>query len=213
MNELKSLVENYQPTKELSNETMLNTDNQTNADWVWEQQTDIWGEQWTREKGEQPSSMWITSLSSITEQHLKRGVSRTVSERLTWPPSLPQFLSLCLDFDTTDAYNRMINHKPVLDDVEYYTRADVGYQCKRVLDDTKARALFNKVFKLKLELKRKGKLPIRGQKLLSSESAVTEIDKEVSERCLNSRDRSKTQLENRLNRIIKNRVKQLNNKD
>ena len=135
-----------------------------------------------REQGETPSSSWIMELSSITDQHLERGVKRTVSERLQWPPSLPLFLSLCLDFDTTDAYNRMINRKPVLDDVEYYTRQEVGYQCKRVLDDTKARALYNKVFKLKLELKRKGKLPIRGQKLLSAESVVTEVDKEISSR-------------------------------
>ena len=76
----------------------------------------------------------------------------------------------------------MINRKPALDDVEYYTRSDVSFQCKRVLDDTKARALFNKVFKLKLELRRKGKLPIRDQKLLSTESVVTEVDKEISDR-------------------------------
>ncbi len=145
--------------------------------------------------------MWITNLSSITEQHLKRGVARTVSERLNWPPSLPQFLSLCLDFDTTDAYNRMINRKPALDDVEYFTRQAVGYQCKRVLDDTKARNLFNKVFKDKLELKRKGKLPIRDQKLLSTESVVTETDKEIS-----ARTGCKTDIEKRMAKIIKNRV-------
>jgi len=125
--------------------------------------------------------MWVTELSSITVNHLQRGVKRVISERLTWPPSLPQFLSLCLDFDTTEAYNRMINRKPALDDVEYYTRVQVGFQCKRVLDDSKARNLFNKVFKDKLELKRKGKLPIRDQKLLSSESMVTEVDKAISD--------------------------------
>tara|TARA_R110000787_G_scaffold275132_1_gene383562 strand:- start:24 stop:473 length:450 start_codon:yes stop_codon:yes gene_type:complete len=127
-------------------------------------------------------------LSSITNQHLERGVKRTVSERLKWTPSLPLFLSLCLDFDTTDAYNRMINRKPVLDDVEYYTRQEVGYQCKRILDDAKARALYNKVFKLKLELKRKGKLPIRDQKLLSEKSVVTEVDKEISSNATTERE-------------------------
>ena len=157
--------------------------------------------------GEQPSSRWVESLSSITDQHIKRGVDRTISERLNWPPTLPEFLSLCLDFDTTEAYNRMINRKPVLDDVEYFTRQAVGYQCKNVLDDKKARELFNKTFKMKLELKRKGKLPVRNQKLLPSESITTEIDKEISERCSNAKERSKTKLENRLNRIIKNRVK------
>ena len=132
--------------------------------------------------GEQPSNMWIMELSSITSNHLQRGVKRVVSERLTWPPSLPAFLSLCLDFDTTEAYNRMINKKPVLDDVEYYTRQAVGYQCKRVLDDSKARSLFNKVFRDKLELKRKGKLPIRNQKLLPEKTTVTEVDKQISDR-------------------------------
>ena len=76
----------------------------------------------------------------------------------------------------------MINRKPALDDVEYYTRVQVGFQCKRVLDDSKARNLFNKVFRDKLDLKRKGKLPIRDQKLLSSESMVTEVDKAISDR-------------------------------
>lgn len=135
-----------------------------------------------RERGEQPSSMWITNLSSITEQHLKRGVGRTISDRLRWPPSLPEFLSLCLDFDTTDAFNRMIQNKPVLDDVEYFTRQECGYRCKRVLSEDKAMALFNKTFKAKLELMRKGRLPIRGQKLLSAESVVSERDKEISAR-------------------------------
>lgn len=76
----------------------------------------------------------------------------------------------------------MINHKAPLDDVEYFTRQDCGYRCKKVLDDAKARALYTKTFSLKLELKRKGKLPIRDQKLLSSESIITEIDKAISDR-------------------------------
>ncbi len=133
---------------------------------------------------------------------MQRGVDRTISERLTWPPSLPQFLSLCLDFDTTEAFNRMIDRKPALDDVEYYTRAAVSYQCKRVLEDSKARALFNKTFKLKLDLKRKGKLPRRDQKLLSSESMVTETDKEISDR-----GNGGTDIEKRMKDIIANRVK------
>ena len=179
---MKTILQNYQPTsgqEQLTNNT--DSHNPMNANWVWEQMAGIWGEQWMREQGEKPSSSWIAELSSITNSHLERGVKRTVSERLQWPPSLPLFLSLCLDFDTTDAYNRMINRKPVLDDVEYYTRQDCGYQCKKVLDDAKARALFNKTFKLKLELKRKGKLPIRDQKLLSEKSVVTEFDKQVSD--------------------------------
>jgi len=96
----------------------------------------------------------------------------------------------------------MIDRKPALDDVEYYTRSAVGYQCKRVLDDGRARALFNKTFKLKLELKRKGKLPIRDQKLLASESMVTETDKAISKR-----GDGGSEIEQRMAKIIANRVK------
>lgn len=110
-------------------------------------------------------------------------------------------MSLCLDFDTTEAYSRMINRKPPLDDVEYFTRQECGYQCKRVLDDAKAKALFNKTFKNKLELKRKGKLPIRGQKLLTTESVVTEVDKEIS-----ARKTGTTEIEKRMAKIIANRL-------
>ena len=96
----------------------------------------------------------------------------------------------------------MIERKPALDDVEYYTRSAVNYQCKRVLDDTKARALFNKTFKLKLELKRKGKLPRRDQKLLASESVVTENDRVISDR-----GDGGSKIEQRMRNIIANRVK------
>ena len=94
----------------------------------------------------------------------------------------------------------MIDRKPALDDVEYYTRSEVSYQCKRVLDDGRARALFNKTFKLKLELKRKGKLPIRDQKLLASESVVTENDRAVS-----NRGNGNSKIEQRMAEIILNR--------
>ena len=96
---------------------------------------------------------------------------------------------------------RMINRKPVLDDVEYFTRQECGYQCKRVLDDTKAKALFNKTFKQKLELKRKGKLPIRGQKLLAAESVVTETDKKIT-----NRTGAKTAIEKRMAKMLKNKI-------
>jgi len=154
-----------------------------------------------RERGEQPSNMWITQLSSITEQHLKRGVSRVISERLRWPPSLPEFLSLCLDFDTTEAYQRMIKGEPALDDVEYYTRADVGFRCKRQLPEDKAMKLFEKVFKIKLELMRKGRLPQRDQKLLASQSVVTETDKAIT-----NRGNGDTEIEKRMAKIIANRT-------
>ncbi len=95
----------------------------------------------------------------------------------------------------------MIDRKPVLYDVEYFTIQDCGYQCKRVLSDEKAKLLFNKVFKQKLELKRKGKLPIRDQKLLAAESVVTETDKKITER-----KTGQTAIENRMNKILKHKV-------
>ncbi|HHZ64542.1 MAG TPA: hypothetical protein EYN51_03435 [Flavobacteriales bacterium] len=100
----------------------------------------------------------------------------------------------------------MINHKPVLDDVEYYTRQDCGYRCKKVLDDAKARVLFNKTFIAKLELKRKGKLPMRDQKLLSNESTVTEIDKEISDR-----ENSKPEIKLHQERMARIKKARLNN--
>ena len=115
---------------------------------------------------------------------------------------MPEFLSLCLDFDTTEAFNRMIQNKPALDDVEYYTRADVSFRCKKQLPEDKAIRLFDKVFKIKLELKRKGKLPIRDQKLLAETSVVTEIDKAVS-----NRGNGGSSIEKRMAEIIKNRSK------
>jgi len=96
----------------------------------------------------------------------------------------------------------MIKGVAVLDDVEYFTRQEVGFDCKRRLPDEKARVLFDKTFKVKLELKRKGKLPIRGQKLLSEKSVVNEMDKAVT-----ARTGCKTAIEKRMAKIAKNKVK------
>jgi|TARA_R110002126_G_scaffold282589_1_gene431105 hypothetical protein len=144
--------------------------------------------------------MWITELSLITNRHLQRGVGRVISDRLSWPSSLPQFLSLCLDFDTTEAFNRMIKNVDALDDVEYYTRADVGFRCKRQLPEDKARNLFDKVFKIKLDLKRKGRLPVRDQKLLGCKSVVTDTDKAIT-----NRGNGGSKIEIRMSNIIKNK--------
>ena len=57
------------------------------------------------------------------------------------------------------------------------------------------------MFKDKLELKRKGKLPMRDQKLLAAESVVTETDKQITERT-----GCKTEIEKRMAKIIKNRI-------
>ena len=127
-------------------------------------------------------------LSLITNQHLKRGVGRVLSDRLAWPPSLPQFLSLCLDFDTTDAFKRMIDG------------VAVSFRCKRQLPEDKARNLFDKVFKRKLDLKRQGKLPPRDQKLLGCKSVVTETDKAITDR-----GNGGSKIEIRMANIIKNK--------
>ena len=94
----------------------------------------------------------------------------------------------------------MIKGEPALDDVEYYTRADVGFRCKRQLPEDKAMRLFDTVFKRKLELKRKDRLPRRDQKLLASKSVVTENDRTITER-----GNGGTEIERRMTKIIANR--------
>lgn len=113
---------------------------------------------------------------------------------IDWPPNLAKFISLCKNIDTSAAFNRMIKRQPPLDNVEYATRNEVGFQCRTQLAEQKARKLFDETYTYWHDKQANGEqLPDMGQKKLQAQTSITETDKIISDR-LHSGKKSEIEL-------------------
>lgn len=125
------------------NESEKNMEDSQAADWVWLKMTEIYGGQWNRENGEEPSSTWILALNKLQPDQVKKGIAETVRSGITWPPNLPKFIELCEGgSDETDSFDRFIDKKSPADYAETLTRQKVGYRCRAQLPEDKARKLW-----------------------------------------------------------------------
>ena len=120
---------------------------------------------------------------------------------IDWPPNLAKFISLCKNIDTSAAFNRMIKRHPPLDNVEYATRNEVGFQCRTQLAEEKARKLFNETYTYWHDKQSRGEqIPDMNQKKIQAQTGITEIDKIITNR-INSNN--KTSIELRMESIRK----------
>ena len=122
---------------------------------------EIYGETWSRENGEEPSKLWIAKLNTMSMTEIKHAVAKVVNDGVTWPPSLPKFVSLAYGIDTDEAFDRMIKQVKVDCPVEVATRRQCGYECRTQLPEQKARALFNSVYIKFHDKHKKGELVTR----------------------------------------------------
>lgn len=57
----------------------------------------IYGHKWTS-VNESDDGTWLTGLSDVEPDQVAHGLSRLVTEHHEWPPTLPEFRDLCLDY-------------------------------------------------------------------------------------------------------------------
>ena len=197
MDNLKSMVSNQQQNESQS-ETASGTDRQA-ADWVWQKMAEIYGNQWTREQGEEPPSLWIAALSRLRMDQVKAGVGKVVSECIAWPPNLAQFVGLCQNIDTREAFDRFIRHDDPLCQVERKTRQECGSACRTQLTEPDARELFRKTYIKWLSAQDSGKFSNDSTKALPRNLATKPIDHMVQERIRSNKP--KTKLEKRMDAL------------
>ena len=63
---------------------------------LWLRMARIYGHKWVSGFGESDDGTWLTGLKELTPQQLADGLHRCIEGGEEWPPSLPQFRSLCL---------------------------------------------------------------------------------------------------------------------
>ena len=95
----------------------------------------------------------------------------------------------------------MIKRHPPLDNVEYATRNEVGFQCRTQLAEEKARKIFNETYTYWHDKQSRGEqIPDMNQKKIQAQTGITEIDKIITNR-INSNN--KTSIELRMESIRK----------
>lgn len=62
---------------------------------LWVRLTDTFGHKWVSSYGAEPSETWLAGLIDLSQEELKTGIIACLSWESEWPPTLPQFRSLC----------------------------------------------------------------------------------------------------------------------
>lgn len=64
---------------------------------TWQLMSSMFGHRWTSAYGDEidPDRVWAAALVGLTEQQLRHGLKACVAAGLDWPPSAPEFRSLC----------------------------------------------------------------------------------------------------------------------
>ena len=69
---------------------------QTGHAWiVWKAMTQMFGAPWINRHGESPQPVWVTQLSKIPEDKIKKGLRECADSGAEFPPALPAFLAMC----------------------------------------------------------------------------------------------------------------------
>lgn len=56
----------------------------------------IYGHKWTSSFGEKDDGTWLKGLSDVSVEQIKHGLEKIRVSDEGWPPSLPEFRTLCL---------------------------------------------------------------------------------------------------------------------
>jgi hypothetical protein len=99
----------------------------------------MYGHRWSSSYGTEvdPARVWEAALSAVTDEQIKNGLRACVERNLEWPPTAPQFLSMC-----KPKYENAEMYKPILPALEKTTWAErrahakIGIAvAKRILDE------------------------------------------------------------------------------
>ena len=69
--------------------------NDSPAHIVWSAMTQMYGDQWIKKHGEEPSELWRKLLKDMPEEQIKKGLRATFDQGSEFPPSLPKFAEYC----------------------------------------------------------------------------------------------------------------------
>ncbi|MFN3014469.1 hypothetical protein ACK1CN_00890 [Vibrio coralliilyticus] len=113
----------------------------------------------------------------MSTAQIRKAVSRSLLGGEAWPPSLPEFIARgdLFDVDFDAAFARMLRGK-VEGEAEYWANQEVGFECRRYLDEARARAKHRTALRKYLEKEQQGGLPPRNLVQIADKSTLPSIE-------------------------------------
>lgn len=68
---------------------------QSHIDRLWQHMSATFGHKWISSYGAMPSETWLAGLVDMTPEELRTGLVACMTWEQEWPPTLPQFRTLC----------------------------------------------------------------------------------------------------------------------
>lgn len=62
----------------------------------------VYGYRWTSSYGMADDGTWLAALKNIALEKIQAGMTKLLTRAEDWPPSLPEFIRLCLDIPSTE---------------------------------------------------------------------------------------------------------------
>lgn len=148
----------------------------TIPDWVNIKFSEAFQSKWSYE--ELPAT-WVQGLSTMNPAEIRTAVGKSLTDNPSgWPPSLPEFIELgkTPDIDFNESFNRMIRKGKAKTLAEKHTFHDVGYQCRTLLREDKARRLHRETLSNYTKAEACGELAEPEQPALPSKVVRNPID-------------------------------------
>jgi len=103
---------------------------------LWTLMTEMYGHRWTSAFGDEidPHNVWGAALRGLDETQIRHGLGQCVATGLDWPPSAPEFRSLCTNGGSWE-------HRQVEAADEAWKRRalpDMSQQNEAAIDDIRA---------------------------------------------------------------------------
>lgn len=123
----------------------------------------LYENRWTSTKGNTPSDEWIQLVGTASDETINSVLSQCfdrVRSGEGWPPVMAEFCAMFeeqgLDFD--ESYYRMKHNKQGICPAERATFRDVGYQCRTLYAEDRARRIHRQTLIMYLKKQQRGEL-------------------------------------------------------
>ena len=100
--------------------------NEKNMDAIWLKMTRIYGHKWTSSYGSLDDGTWLSALQRIPIEKVKHGLELCLTRSDSWPPSLPEFLQLCLGLPDLETVTACVLSGQPTDDISILISRRIG---------------------------------------------------------------------------------------
>lgn len=86
----------------------------------------VYGHRWTSSYGETDDGTWFHGVKNIPIEKIQQGLRQLLLRANTWPPSLPEFIRLCLGLQDLEMVTQKLFRKDFSDPLTLAIKQQIG---------------------------------------------------------------------------------------